>query len=99
MAAQGVARLSGRWGDGGQVVGLRFGAWVLLRRYEAIHPLEHAGYSCWGRGGWLAPDGARRRPCRLSPQLPSPLRGWPPRTSTRAEKYWTCAGIIATVSS
>src|SRR2546430_8096274 len=42
---------SGRWGEGGQGVRLPFGACVLLRRYKAIHPLEHVCSSCWGRGG------------------------------------------------
>src|SRR6266850_831913 len=44
-------RVGARWTRRALAQHLPFAACVLLRRYEAIHPLENVCYACWGRGG------------------------------------------------
>src|SRR6266403_5758624 len=48
----GVARPSGRWGDGGQVGCLSFAGHPVLWRYEEVYLFEINGDSCWHGGGW-----------------------------------------------
>src|SRR5882724_6139722 len=82
----GVPRPSGRWGEGGQGVRLRFGAQALLWRYEAIYSIEIIGYHCWRSGDWW------RRICGLSARDLGAGGGHPYHLSTVGFLSWRWGG-------